>query len=86
MAPMGVFLPTGVPIEIDGNALPKPMIFSRCLPPICEATGEATADSLNKFKKGNNATFYLYDRPGNGFPLKVSLEGFGAALTALDKL
>ncbi|MCA0433362.1 MAG: invasion associated locus B family protein [Proteobacteria bacterium] len=84
MAPMGVFLPTGIPIEIDGAALPKPMIFNRCVPPICEAAGEASAESLDKFRKGSQATFYIYDRPGNGFPLKISLEGFAAGLKALD--
>jgi invasion protein IalB len=41
---------------------------------------------MAKFKKGGSATFYLYDRPGNGYPMKVSLEGFGAALGELDKL
>jgi invasion protein IalB len=86
MAPIGVYLPTGIPVEIDGAALPARMVFTRCIPPICEAMGEASADSLARFKKGNAATFYLYDRPGNGFPLKISLEGFGAALAALDKL
>ena len=86
MAPMGVFLPTGVPVEIDGAALPKPMAFSRCIPPICEATGEASAETLSKFRKGSVATFYVYDRPGNGFPIAISLEGFDAGLKALAKL
>ena len=84
MAPIGVFLPTGIPIEIDGAALPKAMVFNRCVPPVCEAAGEASPESLEKFKKGSLATFYIYDRPGNGFPLKVSLEGFAAGLKALD--
>jgi invasion protein IalB len=86
MAPIGVYLPTGIPIEIDGNALPKPMIFNRCIPPICEATGEASADTLTRFRKGDAATFYIYDRPGNGFPIKISLEGFAAGLKALGEL
>jgi invasion protein IalB len=86
MAPIGVYLPTGIPIEIDGTALPARMVFTRCIPPICEALGEASPESLSKFKKGTSATFYLYDRPGNGYPLKVSLEGFAAGLAELDKL
>jgi invasion protein IalB len=86
LAPIGVYLPTGIPMEIDGAAMPARMQFSRCLPRLCEAFGEASPESLNKFKKGTNAVFYLYDRPGNGYPLKLSLEGFGAALAELDKL
>lgn len=86
LAPIGVYLPTGIPIEIDGAALKSRMQFSRCLPRMCEGFGEASPETLAKFKKGTDATFYLYDRPGNGYPMKISLEGFGAALTALDKL
>jgi invasion protein IalB len=86
LAPIGVYLPTGIPVEIDGAALPNRMQFSRCLPRICEGFGEASPETLAKFKKGGAATFYLYDRPGNGYPMKISLEGFGAALANLDKL
>jgi invasion protein IalB len=86
LAPIGVYLPTGIPIEIDGAALPTRMQFSRCLPRMCEGFGEASPETMAKFKKGGSATFYLYDRPGNGYPMKVSLEGFGAALGELDKL
>jgi invasion protein IalB len=86
MAPIGVYLPTGIPVEIDGAALPSRMVFTRCVPPICEAMGEMSPDTLTKFKKGTASNFYLYDRPGNGYPIKISLEGFAAALTALDKL
>jgi invasion protein IalB len=86
LAPIGVYLPTGIPIEIDGAALKTRMQFSRCLPRMCEGSGEASPETLARFKKGTDATFFLYDRPGNGYPMKVSLEGFGAALAALDKL
>jgi invasion protein IalB len=86
LAPIGVYLPTGIPVEIDGAALPNRMQFSRCLPRICEGFGEASPETLAKFKKGGAATFYLYDRPGNGYPMKISLDGFGAALANLDEL
>lgn len=86
LAPTGVYLPTGIPVEIDGVALPNRMQFTRCNPRLCEGFGEASPESLAKFKKGGAATFYIYDRPGNSFPMKISLDGFGAALTELDKL
>lgn len=86
MAPIGVYLPTGIPVEIDGAALPSRMVFTRCVPPICEAMGEMSPETLTKFKKGTASNFYLYDRPGNGYPIKISLEGFAAALTALEKM
>ena len=85
MTPIGVYRPTGIPVEIDGTALPARLVFTRCVPPVCEAMGEMSADTLGKFKKGGSSNFYLYDRPGNGYPIKISLEGFGAALAELDK-
>jgi invasion protein IalB len=84
LAPVGVYLPTGIPIEIDGAALPTRMAFLRCTA-VCEAMGEMSPDTLTKFRKGGASIFYLYDRPGNGYPIKVSLEGFAAALGELDK-
>ncbi len=86
IAPIGAYLPTGIPIEIDGAALQSRLVFTRCLGRICEALGEASPETLKKFLKGNDATFYLYDRPGNGYPMKISLEGFAAAIEELDKL
>jgi invasion protein IalB len=86
LAPIGVYLPTGIPVEIDGAALPNRLPYSRCLPRMCEGFGEASPETLAKFKKGTKAVFYLYDRPGNGYPMTISLEGFGAALGELDKL
>jgi invasion protein IalB len=86
LAPIGVYLPTGIPVEIDGEALKNRMQFTRCMPRVCEAFGETSPDTLARFKKGTAAVLYIYDRPGNGFPMKLSLEGFGAALAALQKL
>lgn len=86
LAPIGVYLPTGIPMEIDGTALPGRMQFTRCLPRICESYGEASPESLGKLKKGKSITFYLYDRPGSSYPIKLPLAGFGDALAALSKL
>jgi invasion protein IalB len=85
IAPIGVFLPTGVALEIDGNAVGR-VPFTRCMPQICMAFAEATADTLGKMKKGNEANFIIYEAPGIGLPIKMSLEGFSAALAELDNL
>ncbi len=37
-------------------------------------------------KKGTAANFIIYEAPGLGIPLKVSLEGFSAALENLNTL
>ena len=85
IAPIGVFLPTGVALEIDGNAVGR-VPFTRCMPQICMAFAEASPDTLAKMKKGNEANFIIYEAPGLGLPMKLSLEGFSTALAELDKL
>lgn len=85
MAPIGVFLPTGVALEIDGAAVGR-VPFTRCMPQICMAFAEASAETLVKMKKGSAANFIIYEAPGLGLPMKMSLEGFAAGLDALGKL
>ncbi|MCA3554872.1 invasion associated locus B family protein [Aestuariivirga sp.] len=84
IAPIGVFLPTGVALEIDGNAVGR-VPFTRCMPQICMAFAEASPDTLAKLKKGKAANFIIYEAPGIGLPMKLSLDGFSASLAALDK-
>ncbi len=86
LVPIGVYLPTGVAMEIDGAALEGRMVFTRCNPQACEGFGEASDASLKKFMKGKIATFYIYDRPGNGYPIKFPLEGFAEGLADLAKM
>lgn len=84
IAPIGVFLPTGVALEIDGTAVGR-VPFTRCMPQVCMAFAEASPETLEKMKKGNEANFIIYEAPGIGMPMKLSLEGFSASLAALEK-
>ena len=84
IAPIGVFLPTGVALEIDGAAVGR-VPFTRCAPRVCMAFAEASPDTLAKLKKGGEANFIIYEAPGMGLPMKLSLEGFSASLAALEK-
>lgn len=84
IAPIGVFLPTGVALEIDGNAVGR-VPFTRCMPQVCMAFAEASPETLDKMKKGSEANFIIYEAPGMGMPMKLSLEGFSASLAALLK-
>jgi invasion protein IalB len=85
LVPIGVYLPTGVALEIDGAAVGRAP-FVRCRPQICEAFAEVSPESLAKMKKGTSANFILYEAPGLGIPMKISLEGFSAALDNLSSL
>jgi invasion protein IalB len=85
LAPIGVYLPTGVALEVDGGAVGR-IPFMRCLPQLCVAFGEAGGPTLDKFRKGTAANFIIYEAPGIGMPIKISLNGFAAAYQALGKL
>jgi invasion protein IalB len=85
LAPIGVYLPTGVALEIDGGAVGR-IPFMRCLPQICMAFGEAGTQTLDKFRKGTAANFIVYEAPGIGMPIKISLNGFSDAFKALGSL
>jgi invasion protein IalB len=85
MAPIGVFLPTGVALEIDGSAVGR-VPFTRCLPQVCIAFAEATPPTLEKLKKGGKANFIIYEAPGVGIRLPITLNGFSKALVELAKL
>ena len=85
MAPIGVYLPTGVALEIDGAAVGR-VPFTRCRPQICEALAEASPETLGKMKKGTIANFIVYEAPGLGVPMKISLKGFSEALDNLNTL
>jgi invasion protein IalB len=85
MAPIGVYLPTGVALEVDGGAVGR-VPFTRCLPQVCIAFAEASSDTLDKMRKGSAANFIIYEAPGLGLPMKISLSGFSAAYGNLDKL
>jgi invasion protein IalB len=85
MAPIGVYLPTGVALEIDGDAVGR-VPFTRCVPQTCIAIAEASPPTLEKLKKGGKANFIIYEGPGNGMGMEMSLSGFTAALGELSKL
>ena len=88
MAPIGVFLPTGIALEIDGAAVGR-VPFVRCLPQtrsapgLCTATAEAQKATLAKMKAGQSANFIIYEAPGAAIKMPISLNGFTASFQAL---
>jgi invasion protein IalB len=83
MAPLGVFLPTGIALEIDGAAVGR-VPYARCTRQVCYATATASPDMFEKMRKGTAANFIIYQGPGLGMPMKISLNGFSAAFADLQ--
>ena len=85
LVPLGVFLPSGIGLEIDDQAIGR-IPFTSCPPQVCMAVAEIATDMLEKLKKGNTANFIVYEAPGAGLNMKVSLNGFTAAYAKLGEL
>ncbi len=82
LAPAGVFLPNGLAMEIDGKAQGR-IGFLRCLPNGCIAQAEMTKKLMKALRAGKKMNFIIYEAPGRGLALSVSLKGFSAAYKAL---
>jgi invasion protein IalB len=82
LVPVGVYLPLGIAMEVDGAPIGR-VPFIRCLPQVCMAIAEATTETLAKMRKGSNVNFIIYEAPGVGITLPISLEGFTKSVEAL---
>lgn len=86
LAPLGVLLPSGLGLRIDeqnlGNAT-----FVRCLQDGgCVAEIVMDEKLIDQMKKGNLATFVIFQTPEEGIGIPIELKGFTAGFNALDKL
>ncbi len=84
IAPIGVYLPTGIALEIDGNAVTQ-MAFQRCLPNACTIVAEATPEMLGAMRQGTTANFIVYEAPGAGVAMPISLAGFTKSIEILGQ-
>jgi invasion protein IalB len=86
VAPIGVLLPFGVGINIDGTVMDS-VPFVQCSAAAgrtgCIAQAFLEQKQLDKFTAGKQAVFYVFDRPEMGIGVPVSLEGFKAGLAKI---
>lgn len=86
VAPIGVLLPFGVGINIDGTVLDS-VPFVQCSAAAgrtgCIAQAFLEQKQLDQFIAGKQAVFYVFDRPEMAIGIPVSLEGFKAGLAKI---
>jgi invasion protein IalB len=82
VAPLGVFLPGGVGMEVDTKPIGR-IGFLSCQPYGCVTVSEITPELLDQMRKGTAANMIIYIAPGQGIPLSVSLKGFSKAFDEL---
>lgn len=87
VAPLGVLLPFGLGLQIDGEAIgDKPLPFIRCRPVGCISEIIVKDALLDKLKSGKQAMFIIVENKDEGRAIPVSLSGFTKALDRLKTL
>ena len=82
VAPLGVLLPAGLGLKIDQADIGRAG-FVRCLTTGCVAEVVMEDPLLDQLKKGQTATFIVFQTPEEGIGIPVSLNGFGPGFDSL---
>ena len=82
LAPLGVLLPNGLGLNVDGKDLGR-VAFVRCLPNGCVAEVAMDDMLLDTLSSGANAIFVVFKTPEEGIGIPVSLAGFGDGFNQL---
>ncbi|MEQ8400561.1 MAG: invasion associated locus B family protein [Roseitalea porphyridii] len=80
--PLGVLLPNGLGLHIDGNDMGR-AYFVRCFADGCYAEVILEDQLLESLKAGSEATFTVFDTPEEGIGIPVDLAGFSEGFEAL---
>ena len=79
VAPLGVLLPSGLGLIIDGKNVGR-VPFLRCGKIGCFAEAVIPAKLKSKFIKGKTAMFTIFQTPEEGIAIPIGLKGFGQAM------
>jgi invasion protein IalB len=80
VAPLGVLLPTGLGLIIDGKDVGR-VPFLRCGKIGCFAEAVVPQVLAKKFKNGKTALFTIFQTPEEGIAIPIALNGFTKALS-----
>jgi invasion protein IalB len=82
LAPLGVLLPNGLGLNIDGKDIGR-AYFVRCFSDGCYAEVVLEDALLKTLRAGKQATFIVFQSPEEGIGIPVDLTGFGEGYDAL---
>ncbi|MEO0496446.1 MAG: invasion associated locus B family protein [Pseudomonadota bacterium] len=82
LAPLGVLLPVGLRLNIDGKDIGR-AYFVRCFQDGCYAEVELAGELLEVLQAGRTATFSVFQTPEEGIGIPVDLTGFKDGFAAL---
>ncbi|OJU03841.1 MAG: invasion-associated locus B family protein [Rhizobium sp. 63-7] len=82
LAPLGVLLPNGLGLNIDGKDIGR-AYFVRCFSDGCYAEVVLEEELLKTLRSGAQATFIVFQSPEEGIGIPVDLKGFASGYDAL---
>mgnify|MGYP001628019935 FL=1 len=82
LAPLGVLLPSGLGLNVDGKDIGR-AYFVRCFTDGCYAEVILDETLLNTLESGTQATFIVFQSPEEGIGIPVDLSGFTEGYAAL---
>jgi invasion protein IalB len=82
LAPLGVLLPRGLGLRIDGTDMGTTG-FIRCLPNGCVSEVLMDDSLISQLREGEQAVFVIFQTPEEGIGVPISLAGFGEGFDAL---
>lgn len=82
VAPIGVLLPAGVAVTIDGKEIGRGG-FRYCQPQACVVQEPIQDEFVNQLKRGAGAVMTLVGLNGTSLDVKISLSGFTKAYNSL---
>ena len=82
LAPLGVLLPNGLGLNIDGTDKGR-VAFVRCLPNGCVAEVAMDDALIEQLSAGSTAIFVVFRTPEEGIGIPVSLNGFSDGFAQL---
>lgn len=82
LSPLGVLLPRGLGLRIDGTDLGATS-FIRCLPNGCVSEVLMDETLTTQLRTGKEAMFVIFQTPEEGIGVPISLAGFGEGFDTL---
>lgn len=82
LAPLGVLLPNGLGLNVDGKDIGR-AYFVRCFADGCYAEVVLEDQLLKTLRSGSQATFIVFQTPEEGIGIPVDLKGFAEGYDAL---
>ncbi|MBO6719004.1 MAG: invasion associated locus B family protein [Rhizobiaceae bacterium] len=82
IAPLGVLLPNGLGLYVDGKDIGR-AYFVRCFLDGCVAEVILEQQLLDTLRSGESATFIVFQTPEEGIGIEVALDGFQEGFNAL---